>query len=266
MICTHPVNDAHGRRLPCGRCINCRINRGQEWSLRLMHELDYWPRSVFATLTYNEEALCGRGTLVPRDLTLFLKRLRKETGLIKYYAVGEYGDQTKRPHYHAIIYGLGRSDGPMITNCWGNGYGYYGNVTPKSISYVTKYINKKLYGDMAISEYVDRVAPMARMSKGLGARWLDANTVEVLARRGVGYRGHVAPIPRYYRKRLKDALTDELYNKELLERMDKKLACEAERNMTASDIYEQDRNVRHQAELDSIARANIARDRKMPGL
>lgn len=261
MICTHPVNDAHGRRLPCGRCINCRINRSQEWALRLMHELDYYDRSVFATLTYNDDHLACR-SLVYRDMQLFFKRLRKGAPrLIKYYAVGEYGDQTQRPHYHAIIYGLGREDGPMITDCWGQGYGYYGTVTPQSISYVTQYITKKLYGKKAIDEYQDRVAPRALMSKGLGRRWLEANAVHVLTQQGVGYRGRVAPIPRYYRKQLGDALTDELYNHIMLERQADLAEREAANPVTADVLARRDQERLHQAELDSLARERVARDR-----
>ena len=64
------------------------------------------PHNAYITLTYNDDHLPANGSLQPRDLQLFWKRLRKaRTPGIRYYACGEYGDQTARPHYHAIIFG-----------------------------------------------------------------------------------------------------------------------------------------------------------------
>ena len=39
---------------------------------------------------------------------------------IKYFACGEYGNNTHRPHYHAIIYGVGldRDDKRIMRECW----------------------------------------------------------------------------------------------------------------------------------------------------
>lgn len=61
----------------------------------------------FLTLTYDDEHLplspCDAPTLDKRHLQAFFKALRKETD-IKYYAIGEYGPRTFRPHYHALIW------------------------------------------------------------------------------------------------------------------------------------------------------------------
>lgn len=98
-------------RVRCGRCINCRIHRTSEWSLRLEMESKYWDNISFLTLTYNSENLPMTDyfdsrlflndkdieelpefsecvcfpTLAYRDLPLFIKRLRK-------YQVGEEHD------------------------------------------------------------------------------------------------------------------------------------------------------------------------------
>jgi len=60
--------------------------------------------------TRTDETPAHADSLIKRDVQLFVKRLRKDQdarGLakIRYYLVGEYGDQTKRPHYHAAIFG-----------------------------------------------------------------------------------------------------------------------------------------------------------------
>lgn len=69
--------------------------------------------SVFCTLTYSPEKLPfvsldnPSSTLVPKDLQLFLKRLRKAYPQpLRFFAVGEYGDRTWRPHYHAALFGF----------------------------------------------------------------------------------------------------------------------------------------------------------------
>lgn len=111
--------------VPCGNCILCRIARTREWSTRLQMENSCWNESVFLTLTYDDDHVpytnCGHLTLRKKDLQLFFKRLReslyrdlvasnpslpssvlRSRVKLKYFACGEYGDHTFRPHYHAI--------------------------------------------------------------------------------------------------------------------------------------------------------------------
>lgn len=114
MDCTHPrqirnPNTGKWMSVPCGMCINCRIAKTREWSLRLMMEKSSWEKSVFLTLTYDDEHLphtnCGRMTLKPSDPQKFWKRTRmyiqrdlEKKGvpvsppLLKYFMCGEYGD------------------------------------------------------------------------------------------------------------------------------------------------------------------------------
>lgn len=135
MKCIKPVTLRSGITVPCGYCINCRVNRTQMWKLRLCYELSNWDDASFVTLTFDNEHL-GVNSLDKRDLQTFFKRLRKSLAIeygthdkvysdgspvidkrdglpvqepnkpIKYYAVGEYGSKTQRKHYHAIIFGL----------------------------------------------------------------------------------------------------------------------------------------------------------------
>ena len=108
MNCTNPVN-LNGVELQCGKCIACRIAKSNEWGTRIYHELDYYPESCFLTLTYDEEHLPDDYGLHKKHLQDFFKRLRKNTGKkIKYYAVGEYGENYDRPHYHCIMLAIDR--------------------------------------------------------------------------------------------------------------------------------------------------------------
>ena len=110
--------------VPCGKCLGCRIAKRQEWSLRMLHELNYHKESVFLTLTYNDYYVPSHGGLSIPELQNFFKRVRKalecQKRSIKYFACGEYGEQNMRPHYHAIVFGLGLNeyDKQLVRNQW----------------------------------------------------------------------------------------------------------------------------------------------------
>ena len=77
MQCFHP-QFFNGSQVPCGRCQACRVNKTKEWSVRLLHESEYWPTALFLTLTYNDDSLPEFKSLVKDHLVLFYKRLRKQ--------------------------------------------------------------------------------------------------------------------------------------------------------------------------------------------
>ena len=166
--------------LPCGQCVECRLARSREWATRCMLETKDHKNNYFITLTYNNDNLpkgnginidTGEifevGTLKPKDLQDFMKRLRitweRKYNItnIRYYACGEYGEQYARPHYHAIIFGLPIFDlkpdhrnkkGNMnfrsdeIEKIWGKGRIAIGTVTWDSCAYTARYVMKKQTG------------------------------------------------------------------------------------------------------------------------
>ena len=74
--------------------------------IRCTHERTCHAGAFFLTLTYAESRLPENGSLRSKDLQLFFKALRRRVKeRIRYFAVGEYGSETKRPHYHALLYG-----------------------------------------------------------------------------------------------------------------------------------------------------------------
>lgn len=114
--------------------------------------------NTFATLTYEDDP----HSLEPKHLQDFLKRLRSSVSPLKlrYFAVGEYGDQSGRPHYHAALFGYpncvhGKSRyNRVITNCcdpcdrirdtWDRGYTFLGSLTVESSQYIAGYVTKKM--------------------------------------------------------------------------------------------------------------------------
>lgn len=208
MICVSPIS-VHGQRFNCGHCAACRINRVQVWTTRIIHELSYWDKASFVTLTYDDEHLPVGNELFPRDLTLFWKRLRKDTGRdLKYIASGEYGDRD-RPHYHAIIFGVGHDESELVEDAWQNGFVYLGTANANSARYVVKYIQKKVTGKLQKAAYQGRLPPFLRCSGGIGWRWLSDNNAKVERMLYVTRHGMKIPMPKYYKERL--GLTAEDY-------------------------------------------------------
>lgn len=204
--------------VPCGHCIADRIAYSREWSCRLMHELDEWPEAGFVTLTYDDEHLPRNMSIHKAELSGFLKRLRKNTGRkFKFFGCGEYGDPKKtfRPHYHLILFGLGRAScvydcdsgrylSPDIAEAWRNGFHEVDTVTYDSCRYVTDYIMKKYDGDKAADYYGDRTVPFCLCSNGLGRSYVERNWKQLLQNQGMTMRGVHMAVPRYYVKKIKE--------------------------------------------------------------
>lgn len=134
--------------VPCGKCPDCLKKLVSSWSFRLMQE-DKNPDTIsamFVTLTYDTLHVPitrnGFMSLNKRDFQLFMKRLRKGTveGIrLKYFAVGEYGGKTRRPHYHLILF---NSSPTAVATAWQLGQCHFGQVTGASIGYTLKYMLK----------------------------------------------------------------------------------------------------------------------------
>lgn len=144
MLCTKPFRKGI-TEYPCGSCGPCLKGRARLWVARMLLEVKDHPESVFVTLTYNPTKLPEGGTLVKEDLQSFIKVLRiyLHPQKIRYFAVGEYGGETWRPHYHLIIFNCYASQENIIQKAWTKGFALTGTGEAKSISYVANYVNKK---------------------------------------------------------------------------------------------------------------------------
>ena len=210
--------------VPCGKCINCLKRRAQEWVFRLQEEQKYSKSAAFLTCTYEDDQLPfspnGLMTVNARHHQLFLKKLRKRLNKegwkypIKYYAVGEYGEQTSRPHFHYIIFNLPQlylrfqePEEDLLTEIWNHGYVDKGNVTPASIAYVTGYMFK---GFIKREDEIDdrRVKRLSFMSKGLGKGYLTDAMIRYYQNKIIPYltieNGDRFRMPRYYKEKLYD--------------------------------------------------------------
>lgn len=225
--------------IPCGHCIGCRLDYSRRWADRMMLELETTKKAVFVTLTYsNENAHWTQfdndynpmfATLDKRDCQLFMKRLRKAFPDVKirFFLAGEYGDKTLRPHYHAIIYGIGLDDftdlrlfgkndmqqnyyvsEKLEKNIWKNGHVLLADVSWNTCAYVGRYVTKKLSGDKEITyaeRNVSKEFSLMSRKPGIGAEYLqqhpdclDFGSINLSTPDG----GLKISIPKYYLDKL----------------------------------------------------------------
>jgi hypothetical protein len=190
---------------PCGQCMACRINKTHEWATRLMHEYESWEEGVFVTLTYDELNVPKDFSLNKEVLRNYIKRVRKDIApkKIKYFAVGEYGDLTGRPHYHLIVFGMSPRDHNVFYRNWQMCDPRRldaGTVTYDSARYVAGYVQKKLNGQKAVEQYGDKQPPFMLVSQGIGRAYAFKYADEFRKELGYTIRGNEVGLPRYYRK------------------------------------------------------------------
>ena len=215
MRCTRPVLErcktGHIEVVerPCGKCPACLANRAQEWTYRLFAESKLHANSCFVTLTYSDESL-NRLYLSPSGLySLSKKELQNLSSRIRFYGVGEYGGQTKRPHYHDIIFGLSPDDRPEIEKAWPYGFVTVGQVTPASMAYVARYCTKKLFSDSLDYEKEGVLPEFSLMSNRPG---IGANAIDSAIRRNedgqmfVWYQGKRCKVPQYFKNKVRTAV------------------------------------------------------------
>lgn len=260
MTCTSPITLGwpYNIKAPCGRCMACRIQRTREWATRIMHELNTNDgKAVFVTFTYNKENLPEGGSLVPDHVKAFLKRFRKaiEPRKIKYFLCGEYGDQFKRPHYHAILFNVDYNDNDLIKEKWPFGFVKIGTVTYESAAYVAGYIQKKINGPMQKEEYGDKVPPFQRQSRYIGYQWAEMNLEQLKSDQVVFVRGNPTRIPRYYRKKF-DIDNEMVYSK-IVEKLDKLRQRYADLEVDDFDLAKHIEKVNRQKAVTLEAKYNL---------
>lgn len=258
--------------LPCGQCIGCRIDYSRQWANRCMLELQSHDSAFFCTFTYDDDHVprsfypdpdTGEAipslTLSKRDFQLLMKRIRKRfpDDRIRFFACGEYGSQTFRPHYHAILFGLHLDDlriyktvrlgdqlytyynSEKLQSCWLDsdgkpiGFVVVGEVTWESCAYTARYIMKKLKGKEAdfyekhniLPEFtlMSRRPGIARDYYEQNSNIFDSDFINISTPKG----GRKFRPPRYFEKLFE---IDEPVRSKELRAIKKNLALEAQKS------------------------------------
>lgn len=247
--------------VPCGRCVECRLEHSRQWAMRCVHESSLYDENCFVTLTYDNKNLPENASLRKRDLQLFMKRLRKKfrKKKIRFFAAGEYGENFGRPHYHIILFGFDFPDkvrwstrgdfevwrSNSLEEVWKKGNSEIGSVTFESAAYVARYVMKKdMFSDPALDKFFNKngiwepvFATMSRGGSekgeknlgGIGKRWYERYKDEVFRDDSVIVNGVEVKPPKYY---------DGLYEIDDREEMEKvkrrrKARCDSDSERTA---------------------------------
>lgn len=280
MTCYHPIPAYQGKpgdqvrllppvgtatlQLPCGKCLGCQTARATEWAARAMHEASQFQHNCFLTLTYNEDNVPNELKL--DDLQRFFKRLRKAArpnspilrslnAPIRYLACGEYGEQTGRPHYHALLFNCAFNDthrvskdlveSELLNKLWPVGHHRLGNATARSATYVAQYTMKNKQTNYADQDGVALTKPFLTMSlkPAIGTQWLNKYKKDL----SHGYlvtetkRGH---IPRTYKNKLQHIaplIAEQIRELNALHQQQKR-ASQRDDPLVAERIHEQRRN------------------------
>lgn len=248
-----------GLKLPCRQCIGCRLQYSAEWATRCIHETKSHYYNTWITLTYNDENLPQQydtgdihprtaqpilsGSLNEAHVSKYLRALRKAStreknadaitadtvGKLRYYYAGEYGEQHRRPHYHACLFGIQFNDTTLIKTTelghklyeskimktlWPYGTHIIGELTFQTAAYTARYITKKINGQQKEKHYttinqktgkIIKLKPeFCQMSRnpGIGYTWYEKYKTDVhrTDTKHVYNKGKKTKTPRYYDK------------------------------------------------------------------
>lgn len=158
--------------VPCRKCEPCLKRRGQHWYFRALSETKAAARTWFGTLTLSPaqhaavatacrlhasqngddfdkwsatRQFAARHKCISREITLYLKRLRKQSGEEFRFCLVAEEHKTGLPHYHLLVHE--REGHPIrhavLTKQWRIGFSNFRLVAdPKAAGYVTKYLAK----------------------------------------------------------------------------------------------------------------------------
>lgn len=159
--------------VPCRKCSRCLASRAAHWRYRAEEEIKASPRTWFCTWTLNPEArfrtlsmarAASSAKSTPfeerspaeqfgawvreagKELTLGLKRLRKNTGSPVRYVIIAEGHKDATPHFHGLIHEISPihpvTHKALVQNVWRQGFTRYKLASAGTGGYVTKYLTK----------------------------------------------------------------------------------------------------------------------------
>lgn len=213
------LTDGTRQVVRCDHCLACLSYRQGGWLVRLREELESRGGGYFATLTYDDAHLPMfrskdwrfiNDPPVPcvskKDIQHFHMSLRKrfqqgfyiDDSLVpfggsvqridlhrftrfSFYLTSELGPEGKRPHYHAIYFGL-PEDPFLVQNLFNKiWHGGFTMVEPAQSTAAASYVSKYLVNDSFVSpptEAPDYPSMFSLMSKGLGKSYLTPSRLD----------------------------------------------------------------------------------------
>lgn len=182
-------------KVPCGSCVTCRRSNMTFMSHRIQSDVSALDRkgigSSFVTLTIES----NNPKLQRSDLQKFFKRLRKNCPdfPFSYLAIGDYGEQTFRPHYHALMLGFPPEAESFINQNWKLGLTDVKPIVSGNINYVVRYMSAqtKSIKEQFVKHGLEE--PFSLCSRNLGHTLFDIIEDGYYTFKGKRYK-----VPSYY--------------------------------------------------------------------
>lgn len=237
------------------------------WTHRIILEAHQHTENAFLTLTYEASKMpltsSSLATLQPKDLSDWLKRFRKAIApcKIRFYAVGEYGDENWRPHYHVALFGYPhcrygnthankppsvKNEWPqrdccdvcdLVRDTWGKGRVFIGDLSTESAQYISGYVTKKMTAGDGWEVFLNgRYPEFSRMSLRPGIGFsamhdvaselmrLDLDTSQADVPSGLRHGKRVLPLGRYLTRSLRKMVgKDEKAPQEVVKEYEEKM-------------------------------------------
>lgn len=222
-------------QIVCRKCLPCRLNNAREKAIRAVHEARSHKNNAFLTLTYAEDHI-GDSRLNYKHFQDFMRTLRRkqaeklykdthkagkqitmkearEKSYISFMVTGEYGDKTKRPHWHALLFnywpqdtkylfmnkfGDNYYDSEELKKIWNMGHISLSELTFKSAGYVARYAAKKLTHGKDQEHDFDPIHKTSSR-RAIGRSWIERHHRHAFENGFVTLPdGGITKIPRYY--------------------------------------------------------------------
>jgi hypothetical protein len=221
----------------CGKCIECKKQKGREWSVRLQEEIRHDKRGKFVTLTFSNESIKEltkeikglEGYNLDNEIATlatrrFLERWRKKyKKSVKHWLITEIGGNgTENIHMHGIIWTEETAE--TINNIWKYGFTWIGDknnggyVNEETINYIVKYVSKT---DEKHKEYNSKILTSA----GIGKNYIKRQDAKLNKYKGeetketyTTRQGTKLAMPIYYRNKI---YTEEEREKLWINKLDK---------------------------------------------
>lgn len=239
-MCTKPItiidNEGKEIKVKCGKCYTCKLERSSAWAIKLINEAKYHKKACFITLTFDNKILLDKNSKAIKKyganasfvfntkysmkyFQKFIKRLRQiyKDKYISYYHVAEFGEKTKRPHHHAIVYGINFDEdrkemeksktghiqfySQTLQDCWACGRTSIQDINENNIIYISQYTLKKLK-DVKDDKYKPLMTFSNRCK--ISSKYIKRYPKEITKGYLEDKEGHKFSIPKSYIKALKN--------------------------------------------------------------
>jgi hypothetical protein len=224
--CPNPRKVARGL-VPCGGCIICRKHKARLWEARILLEQRSTDQQCwFVTLTYADDQIPltpeHDQTLRKAQLQAFVHNYRTRVSDFRYLAVGEYGDESLRPHYHLAIFPTEPFDIQGFLHKWERrGFASASPLQGRRAAYMCKYALKRLTkqedprllpGQEPEFRSSSRDPALGLVAAGeIAAMYYTREGAKILAERGdiertIRINGKIYPLDDYMKRKIREEL------------------------------------------------------------